>query len=99
MSGAIRITRAGPTQEHCLFPCQGGAGECAVPIAPARNAAGASWALLSGEGQPVTLDPSIDCKTCGFHGFIRDGQIEVLTPGDPARYQRNLDAAFGDMED
>lgn len=30
------------------------------------------WTVLSWE--PLTLDPSILCPTCGDHGHIRDGQ-------------------------
>lgn len=31
-----------------------------------------NWDVLSME--PLTLSPSIQCRTCGHHGFIREGR-------------------------
>lgn len=79
------------------FPCQGGDGRCHIPLLPKRGLNGQGWALLSGDGDPITVHPSIDCKACGFHGHIRDGAIEITsTPGDPAKYDAHLAQAFGD---
>lgn len=84
---AIRVEAGG---KWLAFPCQGGDRTCRIPLAPQRGALGQTWALLSGEGAPVTVSPSIDCKLCGFHGHIRDGQIEIITPGDSARVERQM---------
>lgn len=81
------------------FPCQGGDGVCRVPIAPQRDGKGNSWGVLSVDGAPLTLHPSIDCATCGFHGHIQDGQIiNSVTPGSRERYERHLAQAFGEDE-
>lgn len=37
-----------------------------------RNPNGPEWDVLSED--PLTLSPSVLCRTCGEHGFIRDGQ-------------------------
>lgn len=83
----------------CAFPCQGDATmTCRAPIHPQRMGNGSTWQLLSGEGQPVTLSPSIDCKECGFHGHIRDGQIETITPGSQAKLAARMAEAFGEHD-
>lgn len=84
---AIRVEAGG---KWLAYPCQGGDRVCRIPLAPQRGAQGQTWALLSGEGAPVTVSPSIDCRTCGFHGHIRDGQIEIITPGNAERVERQL---------
>jgi len=33
---------------------------------------GSSWVVESEE--PLTLSPSVLCRTCGHHGYIRDGK-------------------------
>jgi hypothetical protein len=38
----------------------------------AGGAVAPSWAVESME--PLTLSPSILCRTCGHHGFIREGK-------------------------
>ncbi len=52
-------------------------GECArrsegdfVPVAREQNAQ--DWKLES--ENPLTLSPSLLCRTCGHHGFIREGK-------------------------
>ncbi len=95
---SIRIDGAPP--KWCVFPCQAGPQECRVPLVRPTDFRGAPaeidiWALLSGEGAPITLSPSIDCKVCGFHGHIRDGKIETITPGSAAKRDR---AIYGDDE-
>lgn len=89
---AIRVEAGG---KWLAFPCQGGDRICRIPLFPQHGAngspqAGQTWALLSGDGQPPTVSPSIDCKTCGFHGHIRDGQIETITPGNSAKVEAQL---------
>lgn len=37
-----------------------------------RYITGQGWTVLSDE--PLTLSPSLLCKLCGHHGFIRDGK-------------------------
>lgn len=96
MAHAIRIEGTPP--KWCVFPCQGSAVDCRVPLTRHNNARGDPvdmdiWALMSGDGLPITLSPSIDCKVCGFHGHIRDGQIETITPGSEAKRDR---AVYGD---
>jgi hypothetical protein len=95
-TGAIRIE--GQAKRWCAFPCQAASMSCRVPIAPNRGPDGESFALLSGDGQPVTLGGTIACKLCGFLGSIRDGQIETITPGDPRRVETALAGHFGDGE-
>lgn len=84
-------------RQWCVFPCQGGEGECRVPVRPNaitnRSGQSVSWALAG--LAPITISPSIDCGDCGFHGFIEGGQIaRVITPGDAARLQARIRAAF-----
>lgn len=58
----------------CAYPCQrpdAEARECMVPVDP-RYTTGA-WAA-SGPTNAPTLSPSIDCRICGWHGFIVDGK-------------------------
>lgn len=89
----IHIESAG----FVAYPCQGGGGmTCRAPLAPKRAAEGGAVTLLSGDGQPVTLGGTIECALCGWLGMIRDGQIETITPGSPARVDRALAAHFGD---
>ena len=83
----IRVEAGG---KWLAFPCQGGDRVCRIPLAPQRGAQGQTWALMSGDGDPVTVHPSIDCQTCGFHGWIRDGRFETITPGDPNAVQRQI---------
>ena len=51
----------------------GKSGECEgwVPFKD-RYIEGQGWDVLSEE--PLTLSPSLLCRTCGHHGFIRNGQ-------------------------
>jgi hypothetical protein len=43
-----------------------------VPGLPEHAAAGPTWTVESWD--PLTLSPSIACRSCGHHGFIRDGK-------------------------
>lgn len=46
-------------------------GDCQsyIPLKP-ENAEG--WDVISED--PLTLSPSVLCRSCGFHGFIRGGK-------------------------
>lgn len=37
-----------------------------------ENVQGARWQLVTAE--PLTINPSVLCGTCGLHGFIREGR-------------------------
>lgn len=39
---------------------------------PVKPEAPNGWDLVSAD--PITLSPSLLCRTCGHHGFIRDGR-------------------------
>lgn len=93
---AIRIE--GQRTQWLAYPCQSGAErmDCRAPIAPNRGPAGESVAIVSAERAPITAEPMISCALCGWAGFIRDGAIETVTPGDPRRVDRALAAHFGD---
>jgi hypothetical protein len=39
---------------------------------PAHARPGKLWKVVSEE--PLTLEPSIKCATCGSHGFVREGR-------------------------
>lgn len=48
-------------------PCHGYNVEGWVPVATPGG-----WDLVSEE--PLTLSPSLLCRACGHHGFVRDGR-------------------------
>jgi hypothetical protein len=35
---------------------------------------GPRWQKLSGDDEGLTIVPSVLCRTCGLHGWIRDGK-------------------------
>lgn len=39
------------------------------------------WKVVS--FSPLTIEPSVLCKICGHHGFIREGKWEAATWGMP----------------
>lgn len=41
-------------------------------IKPEWWAGGPTWEVLKQD--PLTLSPSLACRSCGHHGFIRDGR-------------------------
>jgi hypothetical protein len=52
-------------------PCKGPrSGADWVPVKPHDPIGG--WDLVSKD--PLTLSPSLLCRACGHHGFIRDGR-------------------------
>jgi hypothetical protein len=50
----------------------GGVCESYIGINPAINTDAACWQVVSWE--PLTLSPSLLCRVCGDHGFIREGK-------------------------
>lgn len=49
--------------------------EGAVTVCAEHRADGHVWSMTGSlEGGDLTLAPSILCKTCGDHGFIREGR-------------------------
>ncbi len=72
------IARADGHITQCEHPCAKGGGKlCITAIGP--MGAKPSWEWC---GNPVlpTLKPSISCLSCGWHGFIRNGQMVDPTP-------------------
>lgn len=49
--------------------CNGVEREDFMSIRPARRD---GWDVIS--VQPLTLSPSVLCRTCLFHGYVRDGR-------------------------
>ncbi len=43
-----------------------------MPTLPEQESPGDLWTLVSRE--PLTLAPSLLCRACGDHGFIREGR-------------------------
>ena len=43
-----------------------------IPFNGASTTAGDQWTVVSRE--PLTLSPSIACRSCSHHGWIRDGK-------------------------
>lgn len=82
------------------FPCQGDCTkQCLIPIAPQRGAKGQSWRISSVDGAPISVEPSIDCSECGFHGHIQDGEIiATCSPGRPELYEAHMRRAFGEED-
>lgn len=82
------------------FPCQGDCTQvCRIPIAPQRGAAGQSWRIASVDGAPLTASPSVDCKMCGFHGHIQEGEVVATsTPGSAEKLEAYLRQAFGEED-
>jgi hypothetical protein len=56
---------------HYEHPRPDGAGQCSgyVSVKPAWSD---GWDMVS--ESPLTLSPSLACRVCGHHGFIRDGK-------------------------
>jgi hypothetical protein len=52
--------------------CPKGAHAGYAPIEGEHCATGAGWQLISEE--PLTISPSLLCRACGHHGFIREGK-------------------------
>jgi hypothetical protein len=52
--------------------CAKGANEGYVAIEGEYCLSGHGWHLESEE--PLTISPSLLCRACGHHGFIRDGK-------------------------
>jgi hypothetical protein len=63
---------------HQCRPGEYGAGFIAFTgkTKPEWWAGGPTWEVLNEE--PLTLSPSLACRTCGHHGFIRNGTWEPV---------------------
>ena len=48
--------------------------KCDVPAERGEKKNGA-WLITTPHGERPTLQPSIKCHTCGWHGFIVKGQL------------------------
>jgi len=65
------------------YTCPGGIGDangmCSVPAA--REKKSGHWQITTDPGRKEgqTLEPSIRCHACGWHGHIRDGQISSVS--------------------
>jgi hypothetical protein len=57
----------GPNGEECC-------GSVTFDVPEAEGISGPRWRLVSLE--PLHIEPSILCRTCGHHGFIRNGRWE-----------------------
>lgn len=58
---------------HIVLACPGCGKVSAMRVGNPKPAESPSW-LVTGEGEKLTLDPSVNCRgCCGWHGFIRDG--------------------------
>jgi hypothetical protein len=57
-------------------PRPDGSGECAgaVTFRGKHNPPPPSWLVVSLE--PLTLSPSLLCRSCGSHGYIKNGKWE-----------------------
>jgi hypothetical protein len=57
-----------------LFRCPRTGRECQIALSPQRNANGASW-RWDGSADAPTVEPSVNCGGCGWHGWIRSGEF------------------------
>lgn len=55
-------------------PCGGGSILFDIPANMEWHPAAPKWTLVS--EQPLHLEPSLLCRICGDHGFIRNGKWE-----------------------
>ncbi len=65
--------RAGLIEEHPSPKSE--SGRCSGAVAfriPENPGASPAWDVISAD--PLTLSPSLLCRTCGHHGWIRDGK-------------------------
>jgi hypothetical protein len=59
---------------HLYFQCPRRPHRCAVALRPNKQPNGASWEW-DGNREAPTLTPSISCGACGWHGWIRGGEL------------------------
>lgn len=66
--------RAGLIEEHPsnVSPTGRCSGAVAFRGRPTDDPQRPAWEVISEE--PLTLSPSLACRTCGHHGFIREGR-------------------------
>lgn len=71
----MRIESYGPKRNKLHFPCPRIKDrECFVLLKPWPIIGAATWTWNENAEKP-TLTPSINCGTCGWHGFIVDGKL------------------------
>lgn len=68
-----------PFGPHCVFECPRGKGTCSVDLKPTPGD-GDRWENVGTEDKP-TLNPSINCHSCGFHGYMINGALYNAPPG------------------
>lgn len=69
----MRIERFGENRVRLYFDCPLKKGhECNVLLKPWPIKNTPTWTWDGNESAP-TLEPSINCSECGWHGFIREG--------------------------
>jgi hypothetical protein len=56
-----------------MFVCPGNHGPSVIPIQPPHPK---GWTWDGNEDKP-TLNPSIHCMSCGWHGFMRNGELTL----------------------
>jgi hypothetical protein len=59
-----------------IFECPWTGQDCRIALRPNQTLAnGASWSW-DGNREAPTINPSINCGGCGWHGFVRGGKFE-----------------------
>lgn len=48
-----------------------------------REECGGARAHTLDQADPLTISPSLVCVSCGWHVFIRNGAIQVVSPAKP----------------
>lgn len=61
----------GLIESHPTADGRGCSGSVTFDVPEAEGLAGPRWTVESWE--PLTISPSVLCRGCGHHGFIRDG--------------------------
>jgi DNA-directed RNA polymerase subunit RPC12/RpoP len=67
-----------PFGPQCLLACPRGKGTCGVECEPTPGD-GPRWKNHGSDDQP-TLTPSIDCRSCGWHGYVQKGRLKDPIP-------------------
>lgn len=63
----------------CVIGCPRGKGTCSVNVRPTPGD-GPLWDN-HGTDEAPTLTPSVNCQSCGWHGYVVDGQLSDAPPG------------------
>lgn len=70
VTAEVRFLDGVPEGVAYRHDCPMGAHEGWAPLVPP----GEVWTLVSLE--PLTIEPSLECRACGHHGYIRNGRWE-----------------------